>query len=210
MDIGTQLQNLLDEKNITQKVLAGELGISATTLNGYMKNRRRPDPETAVRIAHYFHTTTDYLYGATSVKGIQTQPYSDMELFLLNLYRKLPDNLKTCYIAIGKTLLQNAGQKRLQLLISFYSSITQWATAYSKSLLINSFLLRPVLLEIASICTTSSSLTLMEKTLCPSSPLCFFDVITKFLLSMLHLLTIIYYAQLLIIYMLKNMLYLCP
>ncbi len=47
MDIGTQLQNLLDEKNITQKVLAGELGISATTLNGYMKNRRRPDPEAA-------------------------------------------------------------------------------------------------------------------------------------------------------------------
>jgi len=111
MDIGTQLQNLLDEKNITQKFLAGELGISATTLNGYMKNRRRPDPETAVRIARYFHTTTDYLYGATSVKGIQTQPYSDMELFLLNLYRKLPDNLKTCYVEIGKTLLQNAGKK---------------------------------------------------------------------------------------------------
>ena len=63
MDFGKQLQNLIDQKNLTQRQLAKALHINASTLNGYIKNQRQPDLEMLVRIASYFDTTTDYLLG---------------------------------------------------------------------------------------------------------------------------------------------------
>ena len=68
MDIGNQLRNLLEQDGITQKQLAEALNISTTTLNGYIQNRRQPDAKTVIRLASYFHTTTDYIYGLTTLR----------------------------------------------------------------------------------------------------------------------------------------------
>ena len=50
MDFSVRLENLVEEKNITQKQLSIELHIAPTTLNGYINNYREPDFHTLVRL----------------------------------------------------------------------------------------------------------------------------------------------------------------
>lgn len=113
MDIGTQIRNLIEQKGITQKQLAGELNISTTTLNGYIQNRRQPDAKTVIRLAAYFNTTIDYIYGLTTLREPPISPYNAEEKFLVELYRELPDELKILLIATGKTFIKVGRQKEL-------------------------------------------------------------------------------------------------
>lgn len=102
MDIGRQLRNLLDQERISQKELAKALNISDSTLSGYVKNRRQPDAKTVIRIASYFHTTTDYIYGLTSVRDPITIPYNAEERHLVNIYRAIPEDKRPLYIETGR------------------------------------------------------------------------------------------------------------
>jgi transcriptional regulator with XRE-family HTH domain len=61
MSFGDRLLELLDEKNITQKDFAKRINIAPTTLNGYIKNNRRPDFETLKLMASVLNVSTDYL-----------------------------------------------------------------------------------------------------------------------------------------------------
>lgn len=103
MDIGSQLRNLLEQDGITQKQLAEALNISTTTLNGYVQNRRQPDAKTVIRLASYFKTTTDYIYGVTTLREPISSPYNAEERHLVNIYRGIPDDKKPLYIETGKT-----------------------------------------------------------------------------------------------------------
>ena len=102
MDFGHRLYSLLEENGITQKELADSLNLSPSTLNGYIKNRRRPDASTLIRLASYFNTTTDYLYGITSLKETPSSPYNAKECRLINLYRSIPAEKKPLFIELGK------------------------------------------------------------------------------------------------------------
>lgn len=102
MDIGAQLRNLLEEDGITQKQLAEALNLSTTTLNGYIKNRRQPDAKTVIRLASYFNTTTDYIYGLTSFREPMSIPYSAEERHLVNIFRGIPEEQKPLYIETGR------------------------------------------------------------------------------------------------------------
>ncbi len=89
MDIGSQLRKLLEQDGITQKQLAKDLNISTTTLNGYVKNRRQPDANTVIRLASYFNTTTDFIYGLTTLREPMASPYNADERHLVNIYRRI-------------------------------------------------------------------------------------------------------------------------
>lgn len=111
MNIGAQLRNLMEEDGITQRQLAKALNISATTLNGYVQNRRQPDAKTMVRLASYFNTTTDYIYGITTVREPVIYPYDKDEQRLVNIYRGMPEDKRPLYIETGKTF-SNFGKKK--------------------------------------------------------------------------------------------------
>ncbi len=111
MDIGTQLRNLLEQDGITQKELAEALNISTTTLNGYVQNRRQPDARMVIRLASYFHTTTDYIYGLTTLRESTTSPYNAEERHLVNIYRAIPEDKRPLYIETGRTF-SNFGKKK--------------------------------------------------------------------------------------------------
>ena len=98
MDIGRQLRNLIEEDGITQKHLVETLNISTTTLNGYIQNRRQPDAKMAIRLAAYFGTTTDYLYGLTTFREPPVTPFNAEEKHLINIYRGISDDMKYLYI----------------------------------------------------------------------------------------------------------------
>lgn len=111
MDIGTQIRNLIDQEGITQKQLAEELNISTTTLNGYIQNRRQPDAKMAIRLAAYFNTTLDYIYGLTTLREPPVSPYNAEERRLVDIYRELPEELRILYEATGRTF-SKMGRKK--------------------------------------------------------------------------------------------------
>ena len=57
-----RLRQLRDESKLTSAKLAEKLGIAASTLSLYMKDRE-PNYDTLIKIASYFHVTTDWLIG---------------------------------------------------------------------------------------------------------------------------------------------------
>jgi transcriptional regulator with XRE-family HTH domain len=111
LDIGNQLRNLLEQAGITQKQLAKDLNIAATTLNGYVQNRRQPDAKTVIRLASYFHTTTDYIYGITTIKEPLSSPYNAQERHLVKIFRGIPEDKRPLYIETGLAF-SNSGRKK--------------------------------------------------------------------------------------------------
>jgi len=61
MKFGDELRALLEERDITQKQLANDLNIAASTIGGYVQNSSEPDFETLKRLAKYFDVSTDFL-----------------------------------------------------------------------------------------------------------------------------------------------------
>lgn len=58
--------NLYDIRNLnkkTQKQVAIDIGISPKTYNNYENGNTEPDFKTLLKLANYFHVSTDYLLG---------------------------------------------------------------------------------------------------------------------------------------------------
>ncbi len=90
MDFYIRLENLLEERNLTQKQLSLDLHIASSTLNGYVNNNREPDFATLIRFAKYFDVTTDYLLGLSNEKKPSPSSLNPIEGALIHLYRTLP------------------------------------------------------------------------------------------------------------------------
>lgn len=101
MSFSDLLHELAEQKNITQKQLAADLGIPASTLGGYFQGTSEPDLETVKRIATYFGCSVDYLVGHISPQGQSFQ-----EETLLYVYRNMTPSQQKMYIAIGKTIAE--------------------------------------------------------------------------------------------------------
>ena len=99
MNFGDVLRELLEDRNMTQKQLAADLNIAATTIGNYIRGMREPDFEILKLLAAYFHVTKDYLLDFQS--GVE-QDHSEQEL--LQLYRLLPKEQKELLLEQGKLL----------------------------------------------------------------------------------------------------------
>lgn len=89
MEFAIRLQQLIEEAEITQKDLSFQLHMSRTTLNGYVNDYREPDFATLVRLAEYFHVTTDYLLGLSDIRNACPMPLSEDEGRLISIYRRM-------------------------------------------------------------------------------------------------------------------------
>lgn len=101
MEISFMLKRLLEERNMTQKQLASELGIPASTLGGYFQGTSEPDLETVKIIANFFNCTVDFLLGN---KSKDVRSLSEDEL--LNLFRQMNGTQQSMFIDLGKTILK--------------------------------------------------------------------------------------------------------
>ena len=101
MNFGNILKELLEDNDITQKQLATDLNIAATTIGNYIRGMREPDFEILKLFAAYFNVTTDYLLDFQS--GIE-KDHSEEEL--LRLYRSLPTDKKELLLEQGKLLVR--------------------------------------------------------------------------------------------------------
>lgn len=89
MDFNIRLENLIEEKNVSQKQLAIDLHVSKSTINGYITGYREPDFEMLVRLATYLDSSTDYLLGLSNEKKPAPSKLDADEAELIRLYRTL-------------------------------------------------------------------------------------------------------------------------
>ena len=61
MSFGSRLQTLRERSELTQKQLAEHLQVTPQAYSQYERDQRRPDFETLVRIADFYHVSLDYL-----------------------------------------------------------------------------------------------------------------------------------------------------
>ena len=107
MNLGERIQELLDEKGISQRELATKLHMHPNTLNGYIRNRRYPDCETIALIASLLETSSDYLLGNTSTRVSFPSKFSPGEGLLHSNYRSLDAKGKHLLEAISVSLCSN-------------------------------------------------------------------------------------------------------
>lgn len=81
MDFGELLYQLRTEQGYYQKELASYLNVSIGTVSNYEKGIHYPDLSTLVKIADFFHVSTDYLLQRTnltfSMESLNQPIYAD-------------------------------------------------------------------------------------------------------------------------------------
>lgn len=79
-----RLVSLIKQAGITQARFAADLGITPQAASYYTKGRE-PNFELLVKIAKYFHVTTDYLIGASKNERVSIGNYGDAVNVLLTM-----------------------------------------------------------------------------------------------------------------------------
>lgn len=95
--IGERIIFLREERDISQKALAIELGITAATLSRYENNIYEPKAEILSRLAMALDTTSDFLIGLCTDfrKPDEQSPYTSLtaeEHKLIKYYRELNES----------------------------------------------------------------------------------------------------------------------
>ncbi len=69
-ELGTRITETLKKSGITQKELAGRIGVTEAVVSRYVSGDREPKPDILANIATALHTTSDFLL------GIETEEFS--------------------------------------------------------------------------------------------------------------------------------------
>jgi len=106
MKLGETLKILLEQHNISQKKLAADLFLTPSTLGNYVQSTREPDYNTLIKIADYFHVTTDFLLGHTIDNDLTQE-----EILLITTFRALTEEQKEFYLEQGKIFINQNNKK---------------------------------------------------------------------------------------------------
>lgn len=72
LTFGERLRQLREERNLTQKAIAGIIGISPRMVSFYESGAHFPREEgTLLRLAQFFGVSTDYLLGYSDVRCVE-------------------------------------------------------------------------------------------------------------------------------------------
>ena len=83
MNFHKRLRDLIEENDITQKKLAADLNIAASTVSSYVQGVREPDFSILLRLADYFHVSTDYLLGLSDNVSLDISHLTEKEIQLV-------------------------------------------------------------------------------------------------------------------------------
>ncbi len=106
MKLGTTLKELLSIHEMTQKQLAEVLDLSPSALGNYIQGTREPDYDTLIRIADYFHVTTDFL-----IRNDHNTKLSQDEEMLLHIFRSLTGEQQDFYLEQGQIFIRQNKKK---------------------------------------------------------------------------------------------------
>lgn len=80
MEFGSKLKNLRTGLNLTQRQLAERVGVAKSVISYYETGDRYPSYDVLVKIAHIFHTTTDYLLDVNKTRVIDVSDLSEEDI----------------------------------------------------------------------------------------------------------------------------------
>ena len=83
MNFGERLKELRHGQKLTQQQLAARLGVAKSVVSYYESGDRFPSYDVLIKIAHTFHTTTDYLLGIERDRVIDVSGLTDTEIAVL-------------------------------------------------------------------------------------------------------------------------------
>lgn len=94
MNFGDKLKALRTSQKLTQQQLADRLGVAKSVVSYYESGDRYPSYDVLVKIAHVFHTSTDYLLDVKKEKVIDVTGLSDEDIAVV---RTVAEALKSKY-----------------------------------------------------------------------------------------------------------------
>ena len=90
-----KLKSLREERKINQQKIAMDLQISQASISKYELGNTEPDIATILKLADYFHVSTDYLLGKSKIKmPMERSDLSETEIDLLVIYKSLSSSQK--------------------------------------------------------------------------------------------------------------------
>lgn len=94
MNFGDKLKTLRTSQKLTQQQLADRIGVAKSVVSYYESGNRYPSYDVLVKIAHVFHTSTDYLLDVKKEKVIDVTGLSDEDIAVV---RTVAEALKNKY-----------------------------------------------------------------------------------------------------------------
>lgn len=93
MNFGCKLKELRTGQKMTQQQLADRIGVAKSVVSYYESGDRYPSYDVLIRIAHVFHTSTDYLLdfekeSVIDVTGLSTEDIAVVRTVAEALKRK--------------------------------------------------------------------------------------------------------------------------
>lgn len=110
-----KFKKLRNERNLTQSDVAEKLNVTPEAYTQYEKGKRRPNLENFKKLALIFNVSTDYLFELSEYRTMDDYLsaihyyFSDEEKSLIDLYRQLPEKMKSEVNGIIKGMLRASG-----------------------------------------------------------------------------------------------------
>lgn len=104
-----KIQKLMEENNEKPTPLMKKLGLASSSFSDWKRDKASPSTEAIIKIAKYFHVSTDYLL--LEDKIIPDVIYSEDDKHVLKLYSSLSDLDKRECIGFMKGLLHSSLHK---------------------------------------------------------------------------------------------------
>ena len=103
------LKTLREKKNITQIKLSVDIGLSQEIISHYEIGQSKPNIENLIKIADYFHCSTDYLLNRTNIPNvIENVNTSDIEISdIVTKYKSLNPSNKESFKSYIEYLCNN-------------------------------------------------------------------------------------------------------
>lgn len=93
-----RLSELMLEENLTQNALAEKVNIDRSAISRYLSGRKLPTYSILIKLADYFHCTTDFLLALenenTCSEFKECPPFKEQLHFLLEKYKKTKYQIK--------------------------------------------------------------------------------------------------------------------
>lgn len=128
--IGDTLKKLRTQKGLTSEELCAKIGIKGGSYRNYERNDRKPDYDTLMKLADFYHVTTDYLLGRPTAQPptdalerlFTEKSFSALEEELLRKYMELPHEARQAVVrfindATAKALQRKNGTASQKLLV---------------------------------------------------------------------------------------------
>lgn len=113
MTMGEHIKNIISDRGMTQKQLAGELRLHQGTLSGYLRDQRQMPYSILVDLCRTLDVSADFLLGLTDARESPQVLSAEERRYLEDRRCLTPEQQELIDVQIGKMKEQNRRQQRM-------------------------------------------------------------------------------------------------